>query len=266
MKIKAVHINLACGVGFLLFALYCAAFTVTHKNIILNRYTDSWWHIAAAEEYAASGEFAKDPFFVDAPPFAQFGLMEFVNARLSLFTGASTRDIWPWLVGWNVLAAAMVSFLTGFLIRRKFSEALACGFGWMIVYGRHTIIGVGMPFAAALPLLFLMLVLLWNGTRIAGERLWMSVLKGALLALIFNLHVFVGLIGCLIVAVAFICELMERHRSRGALIHLVIRAALMGAVFMALASRWILMHVRLRPFLAQVNAHNNTAYGVENRL
>lgn len=72
-------INGLAGGLFALFVIYCVFFVLTNGNIVRNRFTDSWWRIALADEYSQTGVFAKDPFFADAPPFAGTTFEQIVN-------------------------------------------------------------------------------------------------------------------------------------------------------------------------------------------
>ena len=66
------------------------------SHVVVNRYTDSWWHIAVADEYVKTGIFAKDPFIENAQAkFAQFGLMDFSNALICKATGVNSKDVFP---------------------------------------------------------------------------------------------------------------------------------------------------------------------------
>ena len=70
---------------------YCSVFVFTHGHTVRNRFTDAWWHIAAADEYIRTGRFAEDPFLKDVPQFAQFGLMDVATATVSRVTNRKIK-------------------------------------------------------------------------------------------------------------------------------------------------------------------------------
>ena len=247
--------------------VYCVAFITTHEHIVLNRYVDSWWHIAVADEYAYTGAFAKDPFFTAAPPFAQFGLLDWATGMLSDVTGCRAQVLFPYVLSLSVAASLMCSFAAGYWINRRSVEGVVCMLAWLIVFGRHTVIGLGMPFAAALPPLHLLLVSLWTRRGMYRFGVWGAVWRGLLLGLVTDMHVFVGLVGCVSVAVTVICCLAGSRQARdmgwAGPTRIIFLGSVMAAAFAVTSWRWIWLHLSLRSALSGLNAHNKGEYGVE---
>jgi len=268
MRKESTLLKWALVAMFAVFVGCCVAFVLMHGHVVLNRFTDSWWHIAAADEYLRTGNFAGDPFVQNAPPFAQFGLVEYANASISRLTGADTKQVFVFLVAFNVMVVLVSSFLAGYRLNGSVIEGCVCAVTWPFVYSRHGIIGFGLSFFAALSLLFLLMVLCWSGESFlkGGKRsaLWM----GLILGVTFDLHAFVGLVGCVVAGVAFGLELSRVKTGRRSTdvessYQLVLKAALFGLAFLAVSWRWILLHISLRPALNAINEHVRPEYAVQ---
>ena len=102
---------------FAVVVVYCVFFVLSEANLVRNRFTDSWWHIAVADEYAKTRAFAKDPFLENAPEFAPFGLTDFVNARASRITGHAASELFPVLVALNVGIFMCATFMAGLMLK-----------------------------------------------------------------------------------------------------------------------------------------------------
>jgi len=245
--------NRVCLLLFAVMVLGCVGFIGLKRHVVLNRYTDSWWHIAVADEYLRTGLFAKDPFFQGAPPFAQFGLMDVVNAKVCALTGAVPRRVFPWLVAANGAVFLAGAFLSGYWMRRDAFAGLVSAAAWLVMFPGHTIIGIGFPFAASIPLLVFLAVSLWGrepGAFGIRAGLW----RGMLLGVVFDLHAFVGLVGVGLVGVYAVAELVRHGLRRG-----IAGWLAFGLAFLAVSWRWLALHLALRPALAAVNAHISNA-------
>lgn len=266
-------LNGACLLLFVVFTIGCAAYVVLHDHVVLNRFTDSWWHVAAADEYAKTGVFAKDPFFEDVPPFAQFGLTEFLCAKVSAWTGADTSRVFPLLVAVNAAVFLCAAFLAGYRLGGNAVAGCVSALSWAIVYPGHTLIGLGFPFNTAVAL-FALLFVSWDwshGPR-SPARLGLA-WRGVLLGILFDLHVFVGLAGGAVAGLWFLWQLISVARageggeagpSRGRpLMKWLLGAVVFAVPALVLAWRWILLHYSLRAFLGVSNAHEKTTYPVE---
>jgi len=273
---KLSKLDIVCMVLFAAFAVYGFAFVVTHGHVVLNRYTDSWWHVAAADEYAKTGVFAKDPFFEDTPPFAQFGLMDFVNGAVSRLTGLDTSRGFVWLVAFNVVVFLVATFAAGFQLHGRIFEGCLCASVSFLAFNRLGIVGQGMPFFVAVSLVYLLMASLWHGNGVWVASTFGVLWRGALLGVTFDLHAFVGLVGCVIAALSLarqfayptLRRVLGRERdahpamgvtaSRKALFNI----AMLCVIFLAISWPWLRMHVTLRPVLKEINAHVCPGYPV----
>jgi hypothetical protein len=250
------------------FALWC---TVTHSALILNRYRDSWWHIAAADEYQRTGVFGKDPFYKQAPPFVLFGLMDAANAKLSALTGWPPRITFLRLYSLNTLILLGAAFLTGYRLFRNPVAGLVSSAGVSIFCLTEWPFGSGFQFVTAVSLLGLFCVNLWSRPSRASHTtpspvghttddavtvpprgfclraLW----NGIFLGIIFDLQVFVGLVGVLIVVLTAVVDSLgcllrkDRQRFRASLA----TYALMAVGFLAVAWPWLWLQWRALPYL-----------------
>ncbi|MCX7590802.1 MAG: hypothetical protein N2255_04155 [Kiritimatiellae bacterium] len=253
-------------VVFLAFATGCFGFVLLRRNVVLNRFTDSWWHIAAADEYARTGVLAKDPFFENAPRFAQFGLMDFVTAKLARMFDQSPHRMFVFVLAADVVVFLTSAFLAGWWTGGNTFVGLLAALIWVITFPGSSIISIGFPFATATSLLALFIAAM---LRLPGGRcgpvpcLW----RGMLLGVIFDLHAFVGLMG-LAVAVGWLVWGLRQYRKEAMAARGNIRVEsapttvkflrdllCFGGAFFLTALPWLLLHAKLRPVLATVNAH-----------
>ena len=149
---------------FLGLAVYCPLFVMTHQHIVLNRYTDSWWHMSVANEYALTGEFAKDPFFSDTPKFAPFGLIDYLVAKLRLWANVDEKTGWCLVVAIGGLTLLLAGFLAGYWVNWDIVEGSISGLSTAIIYMDGSIMGVigmGFPCWLAMALLTLLLISLF---------------------------------------------------------------------------------------------------------
>ena len=246
---------------FLIFLIGSVGFVLARRNVVLNRFTDSWWHVAVADEYAATGIFARDPFFEDAPPFAQFGLMDYLNAHISSSTRMDTRQTFSLLISGQVALFLTGAFLAGYWPGRQMLCGLVSAVGWTLTFPGHTLIVLGFPFAAATAVLAFVIVSLVAepGNLRPPGFLW----RGALLGLVFSLHAFVGLVGVLVSIMIFGFEACRRWHPERVLRTRVLAWGGFFAAFLLVSGRWWLHHLSLRSALSQVNAHMRDAYPVD---
>jgi hypothetical protein len=55
--------TLLLTLGILILAMGISTFFILSRgHVVINRYTDATWHMVAADEFARTGVFAKDPF------------------------------------------------------------------------------------------------------------------------------------------------------------------------------------------------------------
>ncbi len=257
-------VNWLAGGLFALFVVYCVFFVLTHGNIVRNRFTDSWWRIALADEYAKTGVFAKDPFFTDAPPFAQFDLMAFMNAKISRVSGISTKKILTGLTAVNAAIALLSVFFAGYLFNKRILAGCLCSIGWAVIYSKQGVIGLGLPFSAALALLFLLMALLWHGTGWERAGVCKAIALGILLGVIFDLHAFIGIAGCAVAGVTVISCWTRFKDGFTRFFHSeLIKAILFGMAFLLVSWRWLFLHLSLRPVLGGINAHVTAGQGVD---
>ena len=240
------------GILCVALAIYAAGFVVTHRALILNRYTDSWWHIAAADEYLRTGVFAKDPFYTDAPPFAPFGLMEFANARVCWLTGLSPKDVLPGLDVFFLILFLVGSFLAGCLVRRKVGAGFASVLVSALVYGYEGPIRTGLAFSTTLPWLTVVIVWMWNSRSSGTRASLMALAQGLLLGVIFDVHVFVGAFGAGAAGVIGLWELGRRitAKDRVACVRWLQKYVVMAVGFLITAWPWVLLQLRVAPHLS----------------
>ncbi|NQT91794.1 MAG: hypothetical protein HQ559_03460 [Lentisphaerae bacterium] len=266
-------LNRMALIGAVVFSICGLLFVASHDEVVLNRFADSWWHVAAADEYSETGVFAKDPFFENVPPFAQFGFVEFLNAKISSWTGLETGRVFPFLVAVNAGLFLCAAFLAGCRLGGNAVAGCVSAVSWAFVYPGHTFIGLGFPFNTSVSLFALFFVSCGPWLRTKPPTMLGMLWRGAFLGIIFDLHVFVGLAGGVVAAVWFLSLLagLLRGGREGAtglpLRRVVVRWLFWGGAFavpfLLLTFRWILLHVSLRAFLDVSNAHENTAYPIE---
>ena len=210
--------EVAAGVAFAGLLLYAGVFVLCHANIVRNRFTDAWWHIAAAEEYAVSGEFARDPFIPDAPPFAQFGLMEFLNAKLSNTFRCPPMKTFVFLIAGQTACFFIAAFLAGLLLRRRALDGLIVSALTFVQHGHHGVIGVGLPFHAAVAIFYSLAVwilvspMVYSGRRPSGGKgpwyttrlLVRCAVFGGVAGVLFDLHAFTGLLALAVIGLIWI--------------------------------------------------------------
>lgn len=242
-------ISLVLFVGLV---ICCAGFVIMRSHVVLNRYTDSWWHVAVADEYVNTGIFAKDPFIKDAPyKFAQFGLMDFCNAIICEVTGRDCKIVFPWCVAGSAVLFLVGAFMSGYWINRNMVSGLVSAFAWMLLYPGQTIINLGFPFATAVALLGFLFVSFFGNHD--SEISWIGYLwRGLLLGIIFDMHVFVGAVGCVMAGVWLVRAVW---RNGNLTVQNIKGAVSFGVAFLLVAWRWIIMQMSLRGVLAVNNAH-----------
>ena len=255
--VSAGSYALFCGL-----VVYSFTFVWGHGDVVRNRFTDAWWHIAAADEFARSGVFAGDPFFTDTPPFAQFGLTDWTVGTLARVTGWPVPKLFVCVTAANTFVFLSAAFVSGWLLRRKSFDGLVAVLGLSAVYGHHGVIGLGLPFALALSLLSLFLVALWR-RGIACITAVEALLLGAGLGVLATVHVFVGVVGGIILMVTVGASFCQRGLSRSKRSQALRNALLMVVVSGVLAWRWVWLHVSLRSTLVHTNAHSTALGGVQ---
>ena len=261
IKANSKKVDLVCVAMAAILIVYCFGFTVTHGHIVLNRFSDSWWHIALADQFAATGIFADDPFFENAPPFAQFGLMDYVNGMTCRLFDADPARVFAFLAAVNVALALVAAFLAGHVLRGKPLDGLICAVTWAIAAGRHGIIALAFPFRVSISLLFLLIASTWRPGGTARVGPWGAVWRGALLGVILDLHAFVGMMGVAIMGATVLWSTWRAMRAEAR--RILWCAVVMVSSFILVAWRWVLHLVILRPLLADVNAHRLAGYSVE---
>ncbi len=266
MCMEKRFINWLVIVGLLVLLALVFSYVYMRGHVVLNRYTDTTWHLAAADEYARTGVFGKDPFFVDVPPFAPFGLWDFTNGLLLRWTG---RDVESILIFTNA-SFLVLSLLACFVAGLAASGHLVGGFLALVFIpaitfcGQATLIRGGWPFAFALSLYFLLLALSsrllnsFSSARIAGHLqckyrlIAYSVGVGVLAGIIFDFHAFVGLFAGVHLFLAAIPLLVVWWTRRWMLLSLALGAA---SGFFLVAWPWLWMHLELREILRHTNVH-----------
>ncbi|MGQ9661184.1 MAG: hypothetical protein ACUVWX_02465 [Kiritimatiellia bacterium] len=247
--------NLALALWLLMVA-GAVLFVLARRCTVLNRFTDSWWHIAAADEYLRTGVFARDPFFEEAPPFAQFGLMDFLNAWVCRFLGTRPQEVFVPLVALNVAIFLSATFLAAYWPTGSTWTGLLSSAIWLVVFPGSAIISVGFPFPVASALLTFFLVSLVQ-LHANKARVWPWLWRGVFLGGIFVLHALVGLVGLVLTAgwALFTLRRLVGQNFAPGLWRLALRWACFGAAFVLIAGRWIALHLSLRPILLTFNAH-----------
>ena len=250
------RITHAIAPTLLVLLLICVFTTILSRgHIIVNRYTDATWHMAVADEFARTGIFAKDPFIPEAPPFAPFGLWDFINGSLQRRFDATPEQVF---VTSNAVSCTL------FLLASYFAGLLATGrviCGWLSLVtisvtcamGETTIVRAGWPFALASSFYYLLLGSLcaFSGRvssfltshTVSGIRspflLWMSAFgMGLLLGAVFDIHAFVGLFSlavlCVFIVIATFLAIW-RHNAR----QLIMLAAFAAVGFLAISTPWL---------------------------
>lgn len=276
-KMRTMKFEKAVVLACMLFAIYNVAFVATHRPLVLNRYRDSWSRIPAADEYLQTRTFAKDPFYKEAPPFAQFGLMEFLNAHLCRLTGWNPMcGFWVLLV-LNTALFSAGNFLAGYLATRNTVAACVSMAVVPIVIGGEAPIGTGFPFYTALSWFGVFLVCLWgvdgeNRERVTAygsltpvrghaRALCNSFAIGLFAGVLFDLHAFVGVLAfaATVTTTLIECPYLLLIRNAASLKATAMRLATFTAGFTLTAWRWVLLQLQLRPYLSKYNAHMLTA-------
>jgi len=267
---------------------YSTSFVLRHGHVVRNRFTDAWWHIAAAEEYARTGVFAKDPFFKEAPPFAQFGLMEFANARITHVASSQPEAVYVLLIAVQAAVFLLATFAAGTLAAGRAWGGAVCMGVSAAMFGHHGVIGLGLPIVTALGLWTLLCAILWrkreasiaarnrqssfgglamtSGITTGDFRCLEATLPGLLAGAIFDLHAFAGVASVVAVAVTYggegVRDMRYRRTRLDGLCRLGSNAALFAVPFLLLAWPWIVHHAALRPVLARHNAHLTMGTGI----
>lgn len=83
---------------FLIGVLAFAALAIAVPAIQLFKFSvmphrDLWWHISAADEFSRTQKFGKDPFYEDAPPFTNFGLIDLINGDIARMLDCQARVV-----------------------------------------------------------------------------------------------------------------------------------------------------------------------------
>ncbi len=245
---------------FLVLVICSVGFVLLRSNVVLNRYTDSWWHIAVADEYAKTGVFAKDPFIKDAPAkFAQFGLMDVDNAILCRIIGKTSMQMFSWCVAENVMMFLFCAFAAGYFINGKLWQGLVSAVTWMLLYPGQTIIDLGFPFATAVAMLgFFTVVMIVRRDVACNVSTARTIGLGILLGIIFDMHVFVGAVGCVMAVFWYMtCGLRSAVGAEDILSvrRIIWQMILFWGAFLLVAGRWIILQVGLRSMLSETNAH-----------
>ncbi|MCE9613212.1 MAG: hypothetical protein K8T26_02995 [Lentisphaerae bacterium] len=236
-----------------------------------NRINDSWWHIAAADEFLRTGNFAADPFLQGAPAFAQFGLTDAVTAALAKATGSTAAWAWSWALALNGVVAAAACMLCGRLMAGYWvAGALALGL-WLAAFGDLGLHGLAFPFYASLPCLQALLAWFLHAPP---DRRWQpgrASAAGIGLGFLFGLHAWTGLwaVGAVASVAAFdlLCAPRSTRPSPAALLPDWPRGpltgmAFMGVVFLVVAQSWLRLQLSLAPLLAHSNAHRIIGYHI----
>lgn len=239
--------------------VYAWSFVLSHPALVMGRYTDAWWHCAAADEYARTGVFAKDPFLAVAPQYAQFGLLEFLTAKWSVFAGLDCRAAFIGVLAMAVVAFMGFAFAAGYRFRRRVLDGCVCGAVCATVLGRDGVIGLGLPFALSVSLFtFFASLMVWNdGPRCGGMGLMGAFLRGLLLGVIFDVHAFTGLAAGLFAVAVLGVQIIRQWRLDAAngRVREYLQCAVMGSGFIMTAWPWLLLHLRLHGSLTSQNAH-----------
>ena len=269
--------RVALWLVFVLAVAYVSGFLLTHGHVSQYRYTDAWWRIAVANEYVRTGEFAKDPFFPGAPPMAQFGLLEFLNAKGKTWLGIDEERGYRLLVALGAVVFLVAGFVAGYWLRgNPLDGCVSSGVSWLIC-GRQGFAGIGIGFSVAAALLFVLMATFFSrfgaGRVVEPDRLfggyrscsrWGAIWRGGLLGVVTGLHVFVGLAGVVVSAVVFVWTVYEAARRRESEWgRELVKAGWFGCAFLVVCWPWLAMQAGLRPALAVVNAHVLSGYGIE---
>jgi hypothetical protein len=199
---------------------------------------DAWWHMAAADEYMRTGVFAKDPFYPNVQPFAPFGLMDWATAQLGTLMGISIERAFCILLSASILLFTLCCFRAGSLIAGDLVGGyIFSGFA-LAQLETVPLPNIGLPCMTATAVLWAYATSLFGRTRrieggegasdrhpppatpIDGYRdagavgaAW----RGMMLGLIFDLHVFVGLVAVAVTGSVALVDLVYACRIRGAI-------------------------------------------------
>jgi hypothetical protein len=258
-------LDIAGVVVYAALVLYVFAFIFTHPHTVHNRYTDSWWHISVAEEFADTGRFAGDPFLVGAPRYATFGLLDYTCGLISGNTEADAADVYVVLLAVGAAVSLGAAFAAGYVLTRRVWPAVVAGSVFLLLNGPRGLVTLGLPFTIAQSLLFLLLISLWHDRHYREIGVVGATWRGLLLGTVFCLHAFAGLAGLTIVACTIaICvarnAISRNWRAAG---RNCAAGAVLALAFLLPAWQWIYLHIELRPLLSETNAHMLAGHAVQ---
>lgn len=111
--------TLLLTLGILILEMGISTFFILSRgHVVINRYIDATWHMVAADEFARTGVFAKDPFIQNAPRFASFGLWDFINGLIQRLFDLPVE---------RVFVASNAVTVTLFLLASYLAGAIATG-------------------------------------------------------------------------------------------------------------------------------------------
>ena len=221
-------------------------------------YRDLWWHISAADEFSRTQEFGKDPFYEHAPPFTNFGLIDWMN-------GSATR-----VLGYEARSVCAITFLLGETIFLLVAFWIGWSVGGSSVAGGLSVLAcwtfskIIFPYHLTLILVYLLYVSIWGPNNASGKLairtwretgLWGAIWRGACLGLSFAIHPFAGTFAVLVVAISMAITYFSRFRD-GTNEHNTLKILVFFLVAFIVAAPWILFQARLRPLLVAHNEHN----------
>lgn len=259
---------------FLAGTVYIVWFLGAYGHVARNRINDSWWHIAAADEYLHTNRFAADPFIADAPPFAQFGLAEVITAGIARATGRTTAETWPWTLAFYGLLVCLGCYACGWWISGSHLVGAVAVPVWFVYAGELSVHGLAMPFLASLPCQQAGLLWVLLASRRHRWTIVRAMVTGGLVAFVFAMHGMTGLWmgGC--VAMVGVYDLyamsrvprqlkppVDRRERRRDVEHAFLAMLLCAVTFAACAFPWIRLQVGLRTVLDVVNSHQRFGYG-----
>jgi hypothetical protein len=246
-------------IGLLAFAaLAIAAPAIQLFKFSIMPHRDLWWHISAADEFSRTQKFGKDPFYENAPPFTNFGLIDLMNGVIARAVDCPARTV----CAITFLVGEMVFLLVAFWIGWSVGGGSIAG--GLSVWACWTFSKIIFPYHLALILVYLLYVSIWGPSNESGKlaiRSWRetglcgAIWRGACLGLSFAIHPFVGSFAALVVAISvaidFCLRLHYGTNKRNSL-----KILLLFSVAFIIAAPWILFQARLRPFLGAHNEHN----------